>query len=252
MKLRTIILAMLMLFGVCTSRSLGAVDLSSLSSPTMQTLMDMGNSGVVVGGEEFYNFSYIAGAGSTTASQVQVQPVSDTGSGLQFVANWFAADGTSVSDVISYDVEAVNAWQSIGSIDLFSNGTAPAPVSGTFTTTTLTSQTMQGTPAAGALSTYNDGVTFPLDTTQPDVNYASTTVVPELQLRITDAIFADSTAASSGGSGGVATISVVQNSFGVIPEPSAAGWIFPPAAILVTGVHRCRRHRSGLRTRGQR
>jgi cytosine/uracil/thiamine/allantoin permease len=119
---------------------------------------------------------------------------------------------------------------------VLSNGTAPAPASGTFTTATLLTSLIGGGTAAPLLSTYNDGFTSPIDTTKPDTNYATESLPQQLQLNVIDTLFAISTPADSSTAGGVATASVLQNAFSPssIPEPTQPGWIFLPMAIVVT------------------
>jgi hypothetical protein len=135
-----------------------------------------------------------------------------------------------VDDVISYDVQATNFSQSIAQISLLSNGTAPVPAAGTFTTTSLIASLPTGATAAPVLSTYNDGYTAPVDTTKPDTNYSLQSLYPQTDLHIIDTLFAVSTEADSTDSGGVATASVLQNAFipSSIPEPSQPGWLFLP------------------------
>jgi hypothetical protein len=240
MKTRRLIFLILCLGAAAARTSQGAPVLSTLQDATLQTLIDLGSTGVTVGSDQFYNFDFVAGAGNgpSTASQIQVEPFTNNGTGLQFVGSWLAADGTYASDVITYDVAATRTSEKPTWINLFSNGTAPAPATGTFTTATLTAQSTLGVPAGSVLSTYNDGATFPVDTTKPDVNFATTSFIPQGTLQITDAIFADSTAATASDNGGVATISVIQNSFGAVPEPSMMPWIGLAAVFLFIGAAR--------------
>ncbi len=233
---------MLLALGCSASSSRGALQLSALSNPTLQTLMDMGSAPVAVGPYLFDDFSFVDASSGTsrTAAQIQVQAFTTNGYGLQFVANWFAADGSMVNDVIAYDVQASSPAQPIGQISLLSNGTAPVPVSGTFTTATLISSLPSGATAAPVLSTYNDGFTTPVDTTKPDVNYSLQSLYPQTALHIIDTLFAISTASNSNNTGGVATASVLQNAFvpSSIPEPSQPGWVLLPMIGLVSSMGR--------------
>ncbi len=210
---------------------MGAImPLSSLISPTLQSLINMGTSPVAVGNAEFSNFSLINALPGTgvSASQIQVQPYTTGGDGLQFVSSWSAANGSEVDEVISFDVQTIDSTKPITQISLLSNGTAPVPTTGTFASTTLISQLLNGAAAAPVISTYNDGVTMPIDTTKPDINYAQTTLAAQTQLHIIDTLFEDSTAPGTTTSGGVATESVVQNSFVSVPEPAGLGLILLP------------------------
>jgi hypothetical protein len=217
--------------------------LSSLPNPTLQTLVNMGSTPVAVGGLEFSDFSIVntLGAGGVTADQIQVLP-SNSGTGLQFVSSWFAANGSYVDEVLSFDVQAMDSTKPISQISLLSNGTAPAPTPGTFTTTTLVSELPSGATATGLISTYDDGVTVPVDTTKPDVNYVQTALAPQPNLQISDTIFESSTAASGSSTGGVATESIVQNTFAQapvqVPEPTPMSWILVPTAAVVSQLNR--------------
>ena len=233
MNLKHLIIALSLATGCAASSGYGAVQLSSLTDPTLQTLITMGSAPVVVGPYQFSDFDFTdASTGaSSTAAQIQVQPLTTNGYGLQFVANWFAANGTMVDDVVSYDVQTTNPPQPVTQISLLSNGTAPVPVTGTFTTATLIASLPGGGTAAPILSTYNDG----LDTSI-DVNYAVENLPQQPQLHVMDTLLAISTPAGAETTGGVATTSVLQNAFtpASIPEPSQPGWIFLPMAVVVT------------------
>lgn len=114
-----------------------------------------------------------------------------------------------------------------------SNGTAPVPTSGTFTTTTLVSQVAGGATAAPVISTYDDGITTPVDTTKPDIDYTQVALDPQVQLHIIDTVFESSTAPGGQTTGGVATESIVQNAFVSIPEPSQLTWVLLPIGGLI-------------------
>lgn len=135
-----------MAIGCAASTGSGAVLLSSLTNPTLQTLINMGTAPVAVGPYDFSDFGFIDASTGTarTAAQIQVQAFSNNGYGLQFVSNWFAANGSMVDDIISYDVQAAAPPTSIAQISLLSNGTAPVAVTGTFTTNTLISSLIGG------------------------------------------------------------------------------------------------------------
>lgn len=214
--------------------------LSSLTNPTLQTLISMGSTPVCVGGIQFSHFSLVntLGAGGVTSDQIQVLP-SNSGTGLQFVSSWFAANGSYVDEVLTFDVQSMDAAKPINQISLLSNGTAPAPTPGTFTTTTLVSETPGGSTAAALISTYDDGFTSPVDTTKPDINYAQTALAPQPELLISDTVFESSSAATGSSSGGVATESIVQNTFvQQVPEPGPIAWVLIPTAAVISQLNR--------------
>jgi hypothetical protein len=235
MRPRHFWIALFLTLGGAAANGYGAVELSSLNDPTLATLVGMGSTPVAVGPYQFSNFAFTdASSGAAhTSAEIQVQGFGTNGFGLQFVSNWFAANGTLVDDVISYDVKTSDPASAIGQISLLSNGTAPVPASGTFTTSTLISSPIGGGTAAPLLSTYNDGVTSPVDTTKADINFALESIPHQLQLHVIDTFVAVS---STNNGGGVATASVLQNAFipASIPEPTQTGWIFLPMAIVVT------------------
>ena len=248
MKLRYLILTMLFTLRWAVAPAAGVVQLSSLTNSTLQDLINMGSTPVAVGPYQFSNFSFIdASSGAAqTAAQVKVMSFATGGFGLQFVTNWFAADGSLLDEVIAYDVTTTDPTQAIGRIDLFSNSTAPAPANGTFTSTTLASQVPGGQTASPVLSTYNDGFTSPVDTTKPDVNYTFTSLVPQDQLHIIDTYIAISTPANGNVAGGVTTASVLQNTFVPVPEPAKSIWILLLPIGLTMGLSRPRRQGPGL------
>jgi hypothetical protein len=232
-------IALLLTAGLAGPPCTGAITLYSLDNPTLATLINLGSTGVWVGDDEYYGFSFLNAipGSSISAADIQVEPYTTQASGLQFISSWFAADGSYVDTVIAYDVVA--SAQPIGEINLLSNGTAPAPAPGTFTTTTLVSELANGQTADPVLSTYDDGVTYPVDTTKPDVDFAQASLYPqEDELHIIDTIFASSTAATNTSGGGVATASVIQNAFVDVPEPMRQGWIFLPVSVLIATLGR--------------
>jgi hypothetical protein len=216
------------------------VPLSDLVSPNLQTLINLGGNGISVGDEVFSNFSLVNALPSSgvSASQIQVQPYSVGGNGLQFVSSWFAANGTYVDEVLSFNVQAIDPTKPIGTISLLSNGTAPAPAPGTFTTNTLVSLLVGGGTAAPVITTYNDGIAAVPGSTSPDVNYAQTTLIPQDELQISDTIFESSSASNGTNSGGVATESILQNVFtdAACPNPTERGGSFYP---LLRWLDRC-------------
>jgi hypothetical protein len=251
MKLRQFWFALtLVAVNAIASTAHSAVEpLSDLVSPTVQTLINLGSNGVSVGDEEFSNFSMVNALPNSgvTASQIQVQPYSVGGNGLQFVSSWFAANGTYVDEVLSFNVQAINPTRPITMISLLSNGTAPAPAPGTFTTDTLVSLLVGGGTAAPVITTYNDGIAAIPGNASSDVNYAQTTLVPQTELQISDTIFESSSASVGTDSGGVATESILQNVFvdANVPEPNRSGWICLPLAAVVATNRRVRRRPAG-------
>jgi hypothetical protein len=228
-------------FSTAVPASASVETLTSLPDPTLQTLITMGSTPVSVGQLEFSDFSLVntIGAGGVTAEQIQVLP-SNSGVGLQFVSSWFAADGSYTDEVVSFDVRAMDSSKPICQISLLANGTAPAPATGTFTTTTLVSELPDGVTAAPLISTYDDGFIVPVDTTKPDVDYVQTGLVPQPELLISDTIFESSTPAGGSGSGGVATESIVQNAFSLVqvPEPGPLAWLLVPTTVVISQLNR--------------
>lgn len=209
------------------------VTLSSLSNPTVQTLIGLGSDGVIVGPIRFFDFTF-AGFSSTTgarnAGQVAVQPITIDGFGLRFVSPWFAAGGSAVADVITYKLAVTDPSEAVAGINLFSDGTVPLAGLGTFASGSLTARVTGGAIAGRVLSTIDDGHTSPLDTTQPDVAVDFVKFTPQTWLNVTNSV---STASGAGGSGGVATASIVENTFVAVPEPRTAAYAFVPAVMTV-------------------
>jgi hypothetical protein len=199
-----------------------AVSLGAISQPTLQLLIDLGDSGVISNGVQYYDFSYAATAGAPPVDAVTVQPVG-TGddSGLRFVASWVDDGGSIDSSTISFDVTPLDGG-SVARLGLTSNGTAPVTAAGTFVTATASAATTAGTSVGPVVSTYDDGVGL-----RADVDSAAATLdAPQSLLAVTDTL----TAVSS--TGGVATASFVQNGFTItpaeLPEPAigfAVVWV---------------------------
>jgi hypothetical protein len=230
----------------CVPRAPASVLLSSLSDPTVETLIGLGSDGVTVGPLQFYDFAFLASPVSAlpTAASIDVEPVTASGDGLQFISAWLATGGDSVTDVITYDVDAIGQPQSISSVSLFCDGTAPVPANGAFVSTSLTARAPAGSVAGRILNTFDDGVTKPVDTTFPDFNTDSIDIPAETSLWMTQSISANS---GSPGSSGVAFASTVENTFDPVPLPTPGGWGFIPCAILTATLRR-RSRRSTLRT----
>jgi len=193
--------------------------LSNLPNPTVQTLINLGSDGVTVGEFRFFDFTF---AGSSTtgglraASQVAVQSVTTGGFGIRFLSAWIAVAGNAIADVITYKVDLASPTESIGGIGLFSNGNAPLPAAGTFTSSSMSARTIGGAIAGRIISTYDDGHGTPADNTQPDVNVDQTAFAPQQWLSVSEAI---TTASGSPTSPGVAIASLVENTFTAVPEP---------------------------------
>lgn len=234
MKPHALILWIVALIAGSAQMSRAAVLLSSLSNPTMQTLIGLGSDGVIVGPDRFYDFTYVAtSAADPIATAVDVEPITINGSGLRFVAAWFAESGTSMASAITYQVSA-DPSQQINGVNLFSDGAIPLPDAGTFASTSLSTRALNDTPLAPTLTTYADGTTTP-------TNSASFAFAPQTDLMITDSITISSTA---GTPGGLATASVIENTFTPVPEPSRGGWFFVPTAALISTFLRRRRPQS--------
>jgi len=222
MKPFALIFSIVALFAASAQTSRAAVLLSSLTNPTMQTLVALGSDGVTVGSDLFYDFTFAGtSAAAPLADNVAVEPITTDGDGLRFVAAWYAAAGDSMATAITYQVSADPSAQITG-VTLFSDGAIPSPDAGTFVSTSLSTRSLADTPLAPTLTTYADGVTTPTDS-------ASFAFTAQTDLIITDSITLASTA---GAPGGVATASIVENTFDPLPEPGRSAWFFVPAAVV--------------------
>lgn len=227
-----VVLAGLILIVAALPARAAVISLASLTSPTVQTLIGSGSDGVTVGPFRFYDFTF-AGSSSTTgarsAAQVAVQPVTDDGFGLRFLSSWFAAGGSTVADVITYKLQLLDPSLSVGQFSLFSDGTAPLPAAGTFASTSLSARKTGGAIAGRVLSTFDDGHTTPIDTTQSDLAVDGASFAPQALLSITNAI---TTTSTGGAAFGAATASVVENTFVAVPEPRMTTHVFLPITML--------------------
>jgi len=239
MRFCHLLIAMLAICGTISRAPATVVPLSSLNDPTVQTLIDLGSDGVSVGPLQFYDFTFLASPvpSQPTPTLIDVNPVTAFGDGLQFISAWSATGGNSVTDVISYRVAVADPTQSIGSISLFCDGSAPVPAAGAFVSTSLAARTPTGSVAGRILNTFDDGVTKPVDTTLPDFNTDSIDFSAETSLSVTQSISANS---GSSGSAGVAFASTIENTFDPVPLPTPSGWEFLPCAIFAVNL----RHRA--------
>jgi hypothetical protein len=229
MKKEHLIIAACILAWLTAAPARAAVLLASLNNPTLQTLMTMGSSSVVVGDMQFSNFTFTDNSTGTALapSQIRVQPYTTTGNGLEFVAGWFASNGSTLDDLISYDVQTTTPGQPIGEVTLLTNGTAPVAATGTFTTASLLSQTTQGSTAAPVISTYNAGADG-----DSNINFASTALIPQQELFETTTLFGNTEGA------GVVTASVLENAYISVPEPRTTGLVMLPLLGLLLLISR--------------
>jgi hypothetical protein len=227
MKLRPLILSALVLLAISAAPTRAAVLLSSLTHPTLQTLISLGSDGVTVGPDRFYDFAFTGTApvGSSSAN-VAVGPITAGGDGLSFVGKWIAMDGGSVANTITFQV-AIDPSTPIGSVNLFSASAILSPSAGTVASTSLSTRSLSNVLLAPALATFADGTATP-------TNSASSAFSPQSDLMITDSITITSTPS------GVADVSNIQNTFVPVPEPSRSAWFFIPAAIVATNILRRR------------
>lgn len=170
--------------------------------------------GINVGGIQFYDFQYSnTGPNSPAPAQIDVEtaPGPVGSEGLEFSFDWVSAGGDNMVSTIRYKVASQVPLNQVGA---FFDGTVPTGFSGigTFAQVTETVRTLGGT-VLGVLGLFNDG-------TGPgaDIQAATLTLAPpQTNLDVSKAIRVHSTGS------GTATISVVDNTFRPIPEPTAIG-----------------------------
>jgi len=197
----------------------GPVPLSSLTSPTLQDLINLGTGGVVIGDKVFSDFSYIgappgAPNPAPTASQIAIGTAPGSDIGLTFSSAWESALGLNQDSIIRYAVSVLpNSGFLIKDVGLRFNGNAPIPSTGTLATVTETVSTLSGTgPGSllGQLSVVAGGASSTTNRYSDHLTFAPTSSVfveKDIQLNSTDA--------------GVATISFVDNTFSqTVPEPA--------------------------------
>jgi hypothetical protein len=231
-----------LLLGLGAPRASASVILSSLVNPTLQTLIDLGSDGVSVGSLQFYDFNFLSSpvASSPIAASIAVDGVTSSGDGLQFVSAWLATEGDSVTDFVDYKVAVTDPTQTIETISLFCDGTAPVPAGGAFVSTSLAARASSGAVAGRILNTYDDGVTKPVDTTFPDYNTDFIDFPAETSLSITQSISVNS---GTSGDSGVASASTVEDAFDPVPLPAPGGWGLVSSAIFAGALSRRWRRR---------
>lgn len=208
-----------------------AAPIPSISS--LQDLINTGATGVVIGDKQFYNFTYTGSptGGSNpapTASQISVAqtgvplggPAGDVG--ISFSYAWESANGLNEDSVISYAVHTLSGTTTptmlIDGVKVNFNGDAPIPGTGadaSLTNATVTEKVydLKGN-LLGSLATFDDGPGGKSDNDQ-----SSLAIAPTRDVVVTKDIIVHSAPISDGG--GVATISVVDNTFHQVPEPAS-------------------------------
>ena len=184
--------------------------------------------GIVINGLRYYDFQY-AGSGTSapTSAQIQVQtapgPAGDNG--LQFSFNWVSAGGSSNMDsTIRYKVHlesSVPTGSGLNRVGLFFDGDVPTGPVGTFAQVQETARDLNGL-SCGTLGVFDDGAGPGTDVNQTFLSI----VPPQLDLDLSKAIRVNST------SSGVATISIVDNTFRVgTADPNGVTAVPAPAAV---------------------
>lgn len=186
---------------------------------TVQDLVALGSTGVTIGDYTFYDFSYAhSGAGSPTASQVDVETSPGPDMGLRFSSSfWSASNGANIDSLIRYKVHIEDGipQDAIDGVGLSFDGTASPAGTTTFATVTETVQKLDLTVLHN-FSVFNDGAG-----PGADDNSESRAIAPPLR----DLVMSKDiqvVAGLAGEGGGTATIGVVDNTFhSVVPEPAS-------------------------------
>jgi hypothetical protein len=201
---------------ITAAMNAGAASVSAQSAPipqgtTVQSLVDLGTTGITIGDKTFYDFSL---GGSIAASQIAVVTAPGPDIGLQFLYNWTATNGNNQDSVILYKVHVNDPIQAITAVGLSFNGTANIGNSSGLTAATVTEtiSDLAGNPI-GQISTIDSGPLFA--TTNRDSD--SLTISPTHDLSLEKDILVH----SGIGDGGTASISFVDNTFEQVPEPAS-------------------------------
>jgi len=171
--------------------------------------------GIVVDGLRYYDFTYTnSGNNPPAASEVEVQTApSPTGfSGLEFSYDWTAAGaGNNMRSTIRYKLHS-EVGAPVNTVGLFFDGDVPPGNEGigTFASVTEVVRDLAGNDL-GELSVFDDGTGPGVDNNSDFENIAP----PRLDLDLTKAIRVRSEGP------GVSTISVVDNVFRQVPEPTS-------------------------------
>lgn len=207
--------------GFTASDAKATVQFSSLTSPTLQDLINANASGgVVIGDKVFSDFSYIgappgAPNPAPTPSQIAVGTAPGSDIGLTFSSAWESALGLNQDSIIRYAVSVLPTSKlMITDVGLRFNGNAPIQAPGTFATVTETVSTLNAAgngpgSTIGQVSVIADGAGSSSNRFSDHLTFAPTSSVfveKDIQLNSTDS--------------GVATISFVDNTFSQVPEPA--------------------------------
>lgn len=206
---------------------------------TLQQLIDRGSAGIIVGDKQFYDFSYLGSPTPSTgipnpaptADQIVVAPITGPMFGLSFSAAWDSAAGLNQDSLIRYYVHVLDGTpqQAIDGVGLKFNGADPLTGPATNATVTETVETIGGS-VLGQFSVFNDGAGAPYDS----LNNSITLPSPMRDLFVIKDIMVHSST-----TGGVSTISFVDNTFHQIATPlPQAAWA---GLLLIGGLAVCKR-----------
>ena len=195
---------------------------------TLQNLIDAGSTGLTIGDKTFYNFAYQGDP--ARAADISVTRSDTNDIGLSFRYNWVSSNGLNEDSVIRYCVHVNDTTPQnlINGVGLRFNGTTNPPGLLTNASVSETITDLNGNELPGGLISVIDF--GPGNANNRDS--ASYTVNPAVRdLCVTKDISVHSAPIDL--QGGIASISLVDNTFSQIPEPASVGLLGAGAVFML-------------------
>lgn len=198
---------------------------ASVSLPaTLDQLVAAGDTGVTIGDKQFYDFSVLGQ--NTDPSLLQVVQAPGSLIGIEFRYNWTSTNGNNIDSLIRYKVHVTDPARSIIGIGAHFDGSATGNGSDLLVNATITETVSDlNMNVLGEITLFNGGPQFSVGT-PPLNNNDSFLTFPTGQRDLE--VEKDITVHSAVGLPGVATISLVDQTFQQTMPPTAAP--LPPAA----------------------
>lgn len=218
------------LFAIASGLMLGLVASAPAFGGMLLSDLIANNGSIQSGDKLFDQFSYAASDLTQLSSNILVDSYTNSGNyGISFsgvLGNANSSSKPNTTTTLSYRVTVTTPGLEIIAAYMYGNLGA-APISGTNSSVVVTESFLEAAPVAQISSIYTGGAAAVL--TSPDVQNFTPGISPVLH--VTDVITASAT--SDTGVRGVASISVLSQTFAQTPEPTTALILGLPALSML-------------------